>query len=392
MSTALRSLSSRPAQSPDDPARAQPRAARSGPRRRQAVLFAVAVVLAAIVGACSASASTAPSTAASPPVGASGQVAGTASSAAPEASAAPTFPLAITDDEGTSVTIASAPARIVSLAPSVTETLFALGEGTRVVGVTASDDYPPAAVSLPRVATYTGVEAEKVVAARPDLVFAWKGITSAADIAKLRSLGMPVLVLYAKTVDQVLADIGLVGRATAAGPAAAALVASLRARIDAITAAAAAAGNAPRVFYELDATKAIFGLAPDDFTADLIRRARGVPVTSGTPGVYSISLERLIAADPQVIVLGDASYGTTPAQVRARPGWGGIAAVRNGAIRPVDDVIVTRPGPRIADGLAALAEAIHPGIVLPPGSTSPPVPAVPGASGSPASPAASASH
>ena len=293
------------------------------------------------------------------------------------ASPSPSSPVTITDDEGTSVTIGAQPARIVSLAPSVTETLFALGEGSRVVGVTASDDYPPQVKSLPQVATFTGVEAEKVVAARPDLVIGWKGITSAADIARLRSLGLTVMVLYAQTVDRVLADIALVGHATGADGAAGSLVSSLRSRIDGISAAAAAAPTHPRVFYELDATKAIYGLAPDDFTTDLIRHAGGDPITSGTPGVYTISIERLVSADPQVILLGDAAYGTTVSAVRSRPGWGGITAVRSGAVRPIDDIIVTRPGPRIADGLAALAEAIHPGLVLPPGSTS-----TPGSSGS----------
>ncbi len=268
------------------------------------------------------------------------------------------------DDEGTTVTIARAPERIISLAPSVTETLFALGEGSRIVGVTTSDDYPPAATSLPQVASYSGVEMEKVVAARPDLVIAWKGITSVSDIARLRSLGYPVVVLYATTLPAVFADIVLVGDATGEAGPATALAGQLSAEASAITAAVAVEPR-PRVFYELDATKSIYTPAPDDFTTDMIRRAGGDPITSGVAGVYSISLERLVAADPQVIVLGDASYGTTASIVAARPGWAGMTAIRDHAVRPVDDTIVTRPGPRIVEGLAALARAIHPGVALP---------------------------
>ena len=337
---------------------------------------AVALLLALTLAACSASpapASTATAGSAAPPAsaavasasGASGPASPAVPSPAPASPAAPSFPLALTDDEGTSVTIPSLPARIVSLAPSVTETLFALGEGAKVVGVTSSDDYPPAAKTLPQVATYTGVEMEKVVAARPDLVIAWKGITSTTDIAKIRSLGIPVVVLYASTVPAVLRDIALVGEATGAAATGTALEATLSSEMTAITAAATATGSDPRTFYELDATKTIYTPAPDDFTTDMIRRAGGDPITSGIAGVYSISLERLVAADPQVIVLGDANYGTTPAIVAARPGWEGMTAVKTHAVRPIDDTVVTRPGPRIIQGLEALAEAIHPGLTLP---------------------------
>ncbi|MGO9206050.1 MAG: ABC transporter substrate-binding protein [Candidatus Limnocylindrales bacterium] len=309
---------------------------------------AVALLLTLLLAGCGSAATPA----SAPPVAATG--------AAPASS----FPLTLRDDEGTSVAIPRAPARIVSLAPSITETLFALGEGNRIVGVTSSDDYPPAAKSLPEVASYTGVETEKVVAARPDLVLAWKGITSASDIAQLRSLGYPVIVLYATTLPAVFADIVLVGEATGEVAPADALAARLLAQASAI-AAAVSGEPRPRVFYELDATKSIYTPAPDDFTTDMVRRAGGDPITSGVAGVYSISLERLVADDPQVIVLGDANYGTTPAIVAARPGWGGMTAVVDHAVRPLDDTIVTRPGPRIVEGLAALAEAIHPGVALP---------------------------
>jgi iron complex transport system substrate-binding protein len=341
------------------------------PTRLSACAVAPAVALLLVLGGCSAGPAT---------PGVAGASGSSASSAAPSPAAqagasdpfasgagsppAGSFPLTVRDDERTTVSIPRAPERIVSLAPSVTETLYALGEGTRIVGVTTSDDYPPAAKSLPQVASYSGVEMEKVVAARPDLVIAWKGITSVSDIARLRSLGYPVVVLYATTLPAVFADIVLVGDATGEVGPATALAGQLSAEASAITAAVAVEPR-PRVFYELDATKSIYTPAPDDFTTDLVRRAGGDPITSGVAGVYSISLERLVAADPQVIVLGDATYGTTASIVAARPGWAGMTAIRDHAVRPVDDTIVTRPGPRIVEGLAALARAIHPGLALP---------------------------
>jgi iron complex transport system substrate-binding protein len=144
------------------------------------------------------------------------------------------------------------------------------------------------------------------------------------------------------------------------------MAATMQREIDAIAAAVAADGaSRPRVFYELDATKEIYGPADDSFIAEMVALAGGDPITTGSPTVFSIPLETLVVADPEVIVLGDAAYGVTADQVAQRPGWSAMTAVREGAIRPVDDVVVTRPGPRLAEGLRALALAIDPTVVLP---------------------------
>ena len=320
-------------------------------------LLSAAVVAAVLVGACTAGAS--PTARPSPTAPASPT---TSPSPSPEPTQPP-FPLTLRDDEGTAVTLPAAPQRIVSLSPANTEIVWALGAGDRQVGGTDSDDFPAAAAELPDVASYTGVDVERIVALEADLVLAaGSGFNPPESIRRLRSLGIPVLVVDAAEVDAVLADIELIGRAIGEFPAALALTGALRERIDAISAAAAGTGAPPRTFYELDASNGIFGPAKDSVWAQMIELAGGVPITTDDPNVYAISLERLVAADPEVIILGDAAYGVTPEIVAARAGWGGMTAVRNGAIYPVDDVIVTRPGPRIADGLLALARAIHPDI------------------------------
>lgn len=293
---------------------------------------------------------------------------GTGSPAVGTPSAAPraTFPLSLTDDEGGSVTLAAAPKQIVSLTPATTEIAFALGAGSKVVGVTASDDYPAEVKSLPQVATYASIDVEKIVSLHPDLVLAGgNGFNDPKAIASLRSLGVQVLVVYAKDVTGVLSDIRLVGTALGLGPEASTMADSMRESIDAIAKAATPTGPRPRIFYELDATKEIYGPASDSFIAEMITLAGGDPITTGSPTVYSISLEKLVAADPQVIVMGDANYGTTADQVAARAGWSVMSAVKTNAIRPVDDVIVTRPGPRLVQGLRALALAINPSAQLP---------------------------
>ena len=281
------------------------------------------------------------------------------------ASAAAAFPVTLIDDEGTAVTIKAQPQRIASLSPANTETVFALGAGDRLVGGSDYDDYPAEAAALPDLVTFNGVVMEQLVAAAPDLVLAaGNGFNPPADIARIRELGIPVVVLYPEDVPGVLRDIELIGQAVGKGEAAEAITSAMGERIDAISAATAAVPQ-PRTFYELGAEPELYGPSDDSFVADMVTLAGGEPITTGSTTAASLSLERLVTEDPEVIVLGDANYGTSAAQVAARPGWDVMTAVKSGAIRPVDDIIVTRPGPRLADGLAALTLAIHPDFILP---------------------------
>jgi iron complex transport system substrate-binding protein len=276
------------------------------------------------------------------------------------------YPLTITDDEGTSVTIPKAPSRIVSLTPATTELLFAIGLGPKLVGRTEADDYPPAAATVETVASFTAVDVEKIVGLEPDLVIAGGNDFNPPDqIARLRSLGIPVVVVYAPTVQGVLDDIRLVGLAAGANEAAAGLADSMAAQFDAI-AAATDGVERPLVFYEIDATSKIYTAADDSFVAEMITLAGGEPVTTGSTTSYEISLEKLVTANPPIILLGDSSYGVTADQVKARPGWGTIEAVRTGSIYPIDDVVVTRPGPRLVQGLVDLVRAIHPELGISP--------------------------
>lgn len=344
---------------------------RRGPRR--ATGPALFLVLALLLGACTsggAPSTPLPTASASPTaVAPSPSV-----SPSPSPSPSPTYPLTLTDDEGNRVVLPAEPARIVSLTPATTEILFAIGAGPRVVATTDFDDYPPEVTGLAHVASYTGVDVEKIVGLGADLVIAGgNNFNPPEALARLRSLGIPVLVVYAPDTATILADIELVGRAVGRAEAATALANAIRSDFDAVRQATAGLSR-PRVFYELDATNEIYGPADDSFLAEMITLAGGEPITTGSPTVFSIPLERLVAADPEVIVLGDAAYGVTPDVVRSRPGWGSMTAVRTGAIRPVNDILVTRPGPRIALGLRELARAIHPDLELPPPVSATPAP------------------
>lgn len=284
---------------------------------------------------------------------------------------APAFPVALTDDEGTRVELAGEPAKIVSLTPATTEILFALGVGDRIVGkVEDFTLYPPEAASIPDVAKFGEVDVEKIVSLEADLVIAGGNSFNPPDkIAQLRDLKVPVLVVYAPDIDSVFKDIELTGAAVGKAAEAKDLTASMRAAFDQVGTATSGLPK-PRVFYELDATREIYTAADDSFLANMIELAGGEPITTGSTTNFEIALEKLVTADPQVILLGDAAYGTTADAVVARPGWNVMTAVKDGAIRPVDDVVITRPGPRLVLGLQLLAVAIHPDVVIP-GAPSP---------------------
>jgi iron complex transport system substrate-binding protein len=284
-------------------------------------------------------------------------------SSSPTAEPVTTYPVILTDDAGREVTVAADPERIVSLAPSNTEIACALDACHQLVGVTDFDDYPPEVADVEKVVVFAQVDVEKVVAAEPDLVLAaGNELTPTAVIDQLSDLGLTVLVLYPESLDEVYANVELVGEVLDAQVAAGELVDAMRARVEAVETAVIDAER-PRTFYEVGIFEgAIYTAGEGSFIASLIETAGGQPIT-GDALSTSIALEDLVAADPELILLGDAAYDATitPASVSERPGWGEMTAVRTGAVLPMlEDVLVTRPGPRIVDGLEALARAIHP--------------------------------
>lgn len=344
-----------------------------GPARPVRPVRSFALVLATVLMTVAACSGGGPAGSSSPaPAAATSPVATLAPTDSP--SVRPAFPVTLTDDEGTSVEILDQPQRIVSLTPAATEILFALGAGSRVVATTDFDDFPPEAVELPDVAGFTAVDVEKIIGLEADLVIAGGNFFNPPEsITRLRSLRVPVVVVYAPNLAAVLDDIELIGTAVGLADAAVEMTRTMQAGFDAVAAATAGLPR-PRTFYELDATSAIYTAADGSFIEEMIELAGGDPITTGSTADFAISLEDLIAADPELILLGDAAYGVTPEQVADRPSWDGMTAVRNGDIRPVNDLIITRPGPRLVQGLRELALAINPELVLP---SVAPIPAVP---------------
>ncbi len=310
--------------------------------------FLVPVAVALLLAACGGPATTTERPAASEPP---------ATTRAP----ASAFPLTLTDDDGQSVTLDAAPQRIVTFAPANTEILFALGLGDRVVGVSGRyDNFPQAARKIEEVGGSNGVEPniEKVVSLRPDLLLATAGGEDWKQ--RLRQLGVPVFSIDARSFDDVLHDIRTVGRLTGAGPAAAALTAQMSAHAAEIE-ARIAGDPAVSCFYEVYYQPPVYTVGPGSFVFSLLRLAGCDPVTSNAKTQYpQMSVEAIVRADPRVYLV-DSLSAPSVAAVSRRPGYDALSAVRDHRVVFIDSDLVTRPGPRVVDGLAELADALHPG-------------------------------
>lgn len=265
-------------------------------------------------------------------------------------------PVTVIDDLGREVILRQTPVKIVSIAPSNTEILFALGLGDKVVGVTDSCDYPEAAKSKPKVGSVE-LDYEKIVEIAPDLVVAVGSLQRQA-IDRLSELGICVLAVDPKTVDGVLHAITLTGKATGAEDRAATLVAELSRRIEAVTAKVSSIGASarPRVFVEIW-NEPLMTAGPGTFVDELISAAGGENIAHDARGEWpQFSAEAVIERDPEVVIL----TGFNKAEALARPAWQGISAYRSGRVHELHPDLLVRPGPRLVQGLEELAKLLHP--------------------------------
>lgn len=273
--------------------------------------------------------------------------------------AASRFPYTFTDDAGRTVTIAGRPERIITLAPSHSEVLFAIGAGDRVVGVDSFTDYPEEATRLPRLGGLTDTNYEQIVALEPDLALTIGGTDE--QVARLEELGIPVVVSQPDTLDDVLASIEHLGRVVDAGEGAARVVAGMRDRMEAVDRALASVPESQRlrVFLEIWHDP-LMSVGPGAFMHDLIEAAGGVNIFADADSPWPVvSVEALVERDPQVVItMFDEAYEQLLAG--ERPGWEGVSAVRDGRVLLVDETLFSRPGPRLVTALEHLARFLYP--------------------------------
>lgn len=276
----------------------------------------------------------------------------------------------LVDDHGYKTSLTAYPEKIVSVAPSATEILYAIGAGDKVVAVTAYDNYPYdfaawiAAGNMTSVGDFTAPNLEVITALEPDLILASGGV-QAESVDTLRNLGYKVLVLDPTSVGGILNNIELVGNATGNSAEATALVNEINSRITTVENTVANAAK-PKVYYEVyyESTSS-WTIGAKAWQSELIEIAGGTNIFGDQQiDYYQYQVEALIDRNPDVIVLPGEGMGTGTAStfdaVKARPGWDTTNAVQNNRLYQINSDIIERAGPRIADAIEQLAAFFHP--------------------------------
>jgi iron complex transport system substrate-binding protein len=260
------------------------------------------------------------------------------------------------DDLGRLVAINGTPQRIISLAPSNTEILFALGLGDKVVGVTDYCDYPPEALNKTKVGGYINPDIEKIVALNPDLILVAYG-TPMDVIDTMVGLGLTVYGIKTTDLDDLLNDIRRVAEITDKEVEAQALTSEMASRIQAVTNQTEELEQRPRVFY-IVWHDPLWTAGSGTFIDELIEKTGGVNICQNITGYSTVSIEEVIARDPEIIITSELSYDWA---INATE-LASTNASQTGRIYTLDDNLVQRPGPRLVEGLEWFAHFIHPEI------------------------------
>lgn len=264
----------------------------------------------------------------------------------------------VQDDLGRAVSCPTPPRRIISLAPSITETLFALNLDSAVVGVTDFCNYPPEATRKHRVGGITNPNLEEITSLRPDLVVMTVSGNAQSDFDKLVSLGMKVFVSDPKSVEDIFRSIRDLGTLCGRDSVAAAMVDSLQGRERSLIRAAAALPRKSVLL--LLSLRPLIAVGKGTFIDELLTLANATNVTHDTPTAYPLlSREEIIRLQPDVLIGTKEIASSTADLLSEYPEWNSLTALRDGRVALVNADLISRPGPRIVEGLDQLVRAIH---------------------------------
>jgi iron complex transport system substrate-binding protein len=266
----------------------------------------------------------------------------------------------VTDPLGRKVLIPENPRRIISLAPNITEIIFALNCENRLKGVTLHCDFPIEAKLLPKVGSYVGLDLEKIVSLKPDLCIAIKDGNPKHVSDRLESFGIPVYAVDPRNLDSVMATILSIGGLLRVDKRADILVKNMHSRIRHVVNLVAGTSHRPRVFFQIGAAP-IVSVGTQTYIHELIMLSGGINITAGETPYPRFSREQLIALSPDVVIITSMTGSDAFEQVISEWNkWPQIPAVRNKRIYRADADLFDRPSPRLVDGLEALVKLIHP--------------------------------
>ncbi len=255
--------------------------------------------------------------------------------------------------------------RIVALAPSITEIIFALEQSERLVGATQFSDYPEEARLLPKVGSYVKLDIEKIVALKPDLCIAIKDGNPKGTITRIETLKIPVFAVNPVNLETVMQTIFAVGELLGAQQQADALVHEMRSRIRDVADRVTGVSVRPRVFLQIGVAP-IVSAGTDTFIHELIRKAGGRNIAQGAVSYPRFNTEDIIRLQPDIIIITSMARGVTFENVKAGwQRWKSIPAVLNERIHIADSDLLNRPSPRLVEGLEKMAHLIHPDLFEP---------------------------
>ena len=258
------------------------------------------------------------------------------------------------------VAVPENPRRVVSLAPSITEIVYALEQEQRLKGVTRFSDYPPEATRLPRVGSYVRLDIERIVALNPDLCIATRDGNPKAIIDRLASLKIPVYVVDPHNLDTILETILEIGALLNADTRARTITAEMQRRVKRVKARVATVNHRPRVFFQIGISP-IVSAGKGTFIHELIETAGGRNLAQGRMAYPHFSREQVLALEPEVFIITSMARQAVFEEVRAEwRRWTNIPAVRDDRIYLVDSDLFDRPSPRLVKGLELLTRLIHP--------------------------------
>jgi iron complex transport system substrate-binding protein len=262
----------------------------------------------------------------------------------------------VKDDAGNSVTLAKPAQRIISMAPHITELLFAAGGGDRVAGVMNYSDYPEAAKRLPPVGSDAQIDMERVLALRPDLLVVWKTGNTARQLEQLKSLGIPIFYSDPQKLDQVATSLTRLGQLMGTEALAQSAAQDYRQKIARLSSTYARRPTV-RVFYQIW-EKPIFTLNGDHIASDAMRVCGGQNVFAALKvPAPTVSTEAVLQANPEAIVGGEKHDAESGINIWKQ--YQGMEAVRRGNLFMLDSELLVRATPRIADGVAVLCEKLE---------------------------------
>jgi len=266
---------------------------------------------------------------------------------------------------GRKVTIPDNPLRVVSLAPSITEIVFSLGQEDRLAGVTRFSDFPEAAKNLPKVGSYVHLDLEKIVSLKPDLCIAIKDGNPRAVVNRLESLGIPVYAVNPRNLETVMKTLTEIGSFLNAGEKANSVVQEMKSRIQGVKTKIAYVTYRPRVFFQIGIAP-IVSVGTDTFAHELIELAGGNNLSKGPIPYPRFSKEQVLSLSPEVFIITSMSRNTIFERVKKEwSKWPSLPAVRDKRIHLEDSNLFDRPTPRLVDGLENLARRIHPELFSP---------------------------